>query len=289
MSLLLPFAVLLVALVPVLLIGITTVVLIVGSSRRAPDPRTVHVRRRAAVFTIVAAVAGAGALVVLLTLPGLRYGLDYSLAPLAIGIAMTLVILVHELTWPRPVSSVRTAQLARRTALGLVPKWLLVMGLSGTVVLWMTDIASSAVAGPDGRSLSRVSGDTVGNVSPFPGAYYAVPTLVASAVVLVLAALTVWVIRNRNGTAVDDQDAELRRLSAHRALRGAAFGQLATAAGHALVAGMSITNLYPDGPPHLAGMVLLVLSPILGVASVLALILPSRAILRMAPLEAPVL
>lgn len=267
---------------PVLVVGLLATVLIV--SRRQPgDPETEASRRRGAAYTLVAAALGALTVVVLLLSPGLPLGLGQALAPLVAGGAMVGVTLVHEATWPAAVGPVRSASLRRRTLWGSAPRWLLVLGGTGVVGLWTLDVVGILVAAPDGRSLSATIGDQTRSAGPFPGTFYAVPTLAVSLGVLLLVAVSLRVLADRRGLTGDAQDRASRRLSAHRLLRGAAFGHLATLAAHAGFAGGAVASLYRGTLLYGAGWALVVAGLALGLAAIAALVLPSRAVLHLAP------
>jgi hypothetical protein len=258
------------------LVALTGLVIIISSSRREPDPLTDHLRRRSMVFTVVGAIA---AVVALVSLPTLPHGLNRALAPMTAGIAMTAVILVHELTWPRPSGPLRTASLRRRTLLGAAPRWLVVTTAVGVIAVWALDLSAIVVADPGGRTLTRVTGDTTNTHGPFPGTFYALPTLGASLLLLAVAGVTLWVIANRSGFSDNAQDAAFRRLSAHRALRGAAFGHLAVLAGHAVFVAAAIGSLYPSNPLTLVGVLLYVVAGVAFLGCLVVLFVASHALL----------
>lgn len=269
-------------LVPVLLFGLLAAGVVVVVRRGNLDPETEPLRRRGALFTGLAAALGIVVVVALTIAPGLPYGLGQGLAPLVAGGAMVVVVVIHEATWPQPTVPVRTAALRHRTPLGAAPRWLLVLGGFGVVGLWVLDVVAIVVADPGGRSITAVVGDQTRTHSPFPGAFYAVPTLVTSLIVVALTAVGLWVLANRRGLAGAEQDQASRRLSAHRILRGAAFGHLATLAGHAVFAGSSIASVYDYTRIADLGWALGYGGFALGVVAVAALVIPSRAVLRLA-------
>lgn len=271
--------VLLLIVAPVLLVAAGLLVV----RRAATDPEAEPSRRRGAAYTLVAAGLAVVTVVVLLLSPGLPLGLGQALAPLVAGGAMVVVTLVHEATWPEVTGPVRSASLRRRTLLGSAPRWLLVLGGAGVVGLWAMDVVGILVAAPDGRSLAATVGGSTRSHGPFPGAFYAVPTLVTSLVVLVLVGLSLRVLADRRGLSGDEQDHASRRLSAHRILRGAVFGHLATLAGHAVFAGASFAGVYRQTSIEDAGWTLAFSGLALGLAAVCALVIPNRPALPLAP------
>ncbi|MCW2810046.1 MAG: hypothetical protein JWP61_504 [Friedmanniella sp.] len=274
--------VLLVLVVPVLLAGLLATRSL-AARRRPGDPETESSRRRGAAYTLAATALSLALVVVLTTTSALPLGLGQALAPLVAGGAMVAVILVHEATWPRATGPVRSASLRRRSLGESAPRWLLGAGAAGVVGLWALDVVGILVGDPNGRSLSATIGEETRSAGPFPGAFYAVPTLVVSLVVLLLVGWSLKTLADRRGLSGDEQDRASRQLSAHRILRGAAFGHLATLAGQAVFAGRAISSVHHDTYAGDAGTALAVLGLALGLAAVAALVIPSRAVLGLAP------
>lgn len=178
------------------------------------------------------------------------------LYPAAFGLVYLGVHAVGERTWPRPAGPVRRAALVHRQVSDVAPAWLrwTVYGLAAAAVALL--VTCGATGAEDGRSIetSGVIDDvfTTRNASPYPGWDLAVPLLVA-VVVVVLAAEGVLQLVARRPAIVDADpayDAASRRLSAHRALRGAVLTLGGSLAGVLFVAGTALNNvdLRPLGP-----------------------------------------
>jgi hypothetical protein len=161
-------------------------------------------------------------------------------APLAFGIAHTGVVLIGELTWPRPSGVVRRARLAHRGLLQSVPAWLL-RAAGATLVGGVALIAvGAAVADPSGRSVTVRAGNGLvkASASPFVGSGYGLPALIGLGRLVAVTFVALRVVANRPAVVTDHDEVEaaLRRASAQRVLRGA------TAAGMVLVGGLSLVS-----------------------------------------------
>ncbi|GAA0301571.1 hypothetical protein [Kineococcus aurantiacus] len=211
-----------------------SVVGLVLLARRVPSAEltvpVVRARRRGA------AVAGL-AVVLAVALPllavsalgtGLRQGQLIAVAPLAGAAVHAAVLLVGELSWPRPAQRVRSARLAVRTVRQDAPRGMVVLFLLSCGLLWATCLAGTVLSDDSGRAISAPGGG--GSASPFPGPFYAAPTALAAALA---AALTWWVllrVPRRPAVAGADArtDGSLRRAAAHRALRFSTAAVLGT-------------------------------------------------------------
>jgi hypothetical protein len=243
-----------VALLPVLLVVVLAAAVTVGAAltRRVPPSAeaTVATARRHASWTALAAVvlAAAAALAVGVTSPftgdgPASLGTAALLVPVTFGVVHTAVLVLGELTWPRPQGPLRRARLVRRGLLDAAPRWLVRLA-GGTVVGAVATLGLGAVlAGDDGRSVSLRSTDGLltGAASPFPGWAYGGPATLGLLLLtaLTLAALRVVATRAAVVTADERAESALRRASAHRVLRGAVGSALVTTSGLVLVAGMS--------------------------------------------------
>lgn len=196
-----------------------------GASREAA---VAAARRHALVVSIAAPVVGlvvAGWLLVAGADPG--HGFPGSVtdaaafAPLAFAVAHTVVLAVGELTWPRPTGSVRRARLARRRLADVLPRRMTRLALAATAVLVAVLVVGALLSDPDGRTISRTSGDQGWSHGPWPGPHYGT-VLTTELVLLALAvAVALRLVVNRPAVATEDERIEtaLRRASAHRVLR----------------------------------------------------------------------
>lgn len=212
-----------------------------------------HARRTSATAVAVGLLAAvAAAVAVLLPAPlapaAGRPGVAAMMLPLAFGVAHTGVILVGELTWPRPAGMVRRARLTHRGALQAIPAWLLRTAI-GTLVTGVVVIAVGAVTDDRydaNRSITVYAGDGLveGAASPYVGAFYGMPALVGLGCLLALSAAALWVVANRPAIVTDDVDVEdaLRRASAQRVLRGATAAATILVAGLVAVSGLAIRS-----------------------------------------------
>jgi hypothetical protein len=249
-------------LVPTLLLT-TLVVVVVGLMGATPSSRVAHrtvtARRHAVTGGTVAvalAVVVTAALVALGTGGPRQHppGLLAVLAVLGGALAHTLVLALTELTWPRPDEPVRRARLGHR---GLRD----VLGHRGAVLLAVATStllaalgAGTALAGPDGRSVSRTTASTSSSAGPFPGSAYAGPVAVLLGLTLLTALVTLRLVLARPAVegADDATDSALRRASAHRVVRGLICATTVTAGALALVGGLSASHVAVGGLHALA-------------------------------------
>lgn len=233
------------ALLPVLVVLALAVAVggVFAAARRVgrSSERTVTAaRRHGLVVAVLAPVAGIVTALLLVVaggdaghgFPGTT-GDALAMVPLAYAIAHTVVLLIGELTWPRPAGAVRRARLIRRRLGDVAPRRLLRTFLAGTVLLIAAVAVCAALAAPDGRTLEHQDGPLRMGAGPWPGWHYGKPVTVELVLLLVVLAVTLWVVVNRAAVATDDErmEAALRRTSAHRVLRGATAGVLLTAGG----------------------------------------------------------
>ncbi|MGZ4745200.1 MAG: hypothetical protein ACXVYS_18485 [Oryzihumus sp.] len=280
------------ALVPLaLLVLVGLVVAIVLAATARPDTTLsseVASARRHAVAVSALAVAVLLA-TPLAALPALRAtttageaGTWYATVPLIAASTALLVLLVGELTWPRPSGSTRTALLHARSARDLVTgRWAqLAAGATGPLVLFL--LVAGLVADPGGKVLLREHVGGTASHGPFPGFGYGVPQLVALALALVLVALVLRATHRRAAVVAADLDTDrlLRRASAARAFKLLLIGVLLTLAPDLAFAGSAVADLYDHGPVHALGIVLAVLGPLLGLAGLAALLVPAPRLPR---------
>lgn len=201
---------------------------IAGLRRRELGEAAAAARRRSALASTVAAVAGVGAFAGWLALGPDNVTRSLPVLPLLVGIAMTVVAIAAEKTWPRPSGTVRVASL--RTP----PK---TRADGGRVALGGAGISLAVLAvgsltdSTDGRMGQLAWGSGGTGAGPYPGSFYAIPLI---SVGVVLAALTWWGLREVEsrpalGPDLEDVDAAAREASRIRVLRGATFASLVTA------------------------------------------------------------
>lgn len=283
-------AVLVVVGIPSLLVA-ATVVLALRTLRRPTDDlgRTALLARRHAVVVHVVAWLVALALYPVLAfdlVPGVhdlarRYGtavggqasvgdgVVLGLAPAGVGLAFLLVHVVGELTWPRPTGRVRRATLRPRRVADVAPAGMHRVAWTWFAALVATVVGCGLTAEPDGRSVGLVRPEWSASSGPYPGWFYGVPLLVAAVLVVLGQEGVLRLVTRRPAVAdaAEEWDLGLRRLSAHRVLRGTQLVLGLTTGAVLAVAGMALQNLgQPDSRGHAAvGTALLVL----GVAAVL--------------------
>lgn len=292
---------LLVVVVPVLLVAalvVVVVVVLLAGRTSAPDPSqaAAAARRHAGA---VSAVAWLGLVLALLIGPtlagsvrGLTQGVLLGLVPAVAGVLFVGVHAIGELTWPRPTGTVRRAVLERRGPADVAPPALRRLLWGWTALVAVVAALGAAVA-TDGRQISRTVEQGAITSSPFPGWFYGLPLLLACLAVLVAAEAVLRVVASRPAV-VDAQprwDAALRRLSAHRVLRGAQLVVGLTAAGLLLTAGMTLQNVggafVDDGDGStlhaVSGQVAVVLAIAVGLTAVVVAFIPGRAAGQLAP------
>lgn len=243
-------------LAPLLLVG--AIVAVAVALGRRPDPAPSEAAEaarshgtRVAVTAwllpvLICLVAGGPLGVVALRTSGDVAPVVIGLAPALLGLGYLGVHAIGERTWPRPAGPVRRAALVRRLVSDVAPAWLrrTVHGLTATAVI--TLVACGANGARDGRSIETegyVDGIfTARSASPYPGWDFALPLLVAVVVVALAAEGVLRLVASRPAIVDADPayDAASRRLSSHRALRGAVLVIGCTLAGVLVVAGNAL-------------------------------------------------
>ncbi|GGC09698.1 hypothetical protein [Cellulomonas carbonis] len=249
--------VLAVPLVALVVLVVVAAVLVVGLARRpAPAPsqaaevarrhgRNVHVAAWIAAVVVPPVVSSAAPVALQTGSRPLLGGVLVGLAPAVAGSAFLAAHLVGERTWPRPTGTVRRAALEHRRVVDVVPRPLLRVTAAWTVGLALVLVAAGLTAADDGRSVVRTVGSSTSGASPYPGWFYGVPLLVATAVVVVLTAITLRVVTQRPAVVDADPtyDAASRRLSGHRVLRGTQLVLALTLAGVLFFAGNALRGV----------------------------------------------
>ncbi len=275
--------VLLVPLLVLLLAGVVVLVTVAASAR--PDhtlTRELASARRHGVVTSAVAVAvmlltllltPTGVTVAGLTVVGLDGARLAAVLPLTGAAAALLVLLLGEVTWPRPRGATRTALVHDRSvALLLRGRWAAVAAGS-VALLVLTTVAGGLLAHEDDRTLHTEVRSADGTLreahgaGPFPGWEYGVPQLVVLGTALVVLALVLRAATTRATVVTADLETDrlLRRASAARAYRTLAFGTLVTAGVDLVVAGHAARRVFDGGQDQVALGVLL-----LGVGCVVA-------------------
>ena len=155
------------------------------------------------------------------------------LSPAVVGLTFLGAHAVGERTWPRQRTSVRAATLRPRTVADVAPRGLRRLTWSlGTLVVLLA-VVGALTASDDGRSVTRVLGDSTSTASPYPGAFYGAWLALAAVLVVTGAEGVLRLVARRPAVAQVDEawDVGLRRTSAHRVLRGAQLALGLTAAG----------------------------------------------------------
>lgn len=245
------------SLLPLLVVLVLAVVVAAGAAlvRRSPPSResTVTAARHHAAITATSALALGLAAGVGTAATGTRTGLRAGqlgvvalLVPIAFGIAHTGVVLIGELTWPRPEGDVRRARLARRGLLDAAPRRLVRIAGGAVLAGFVVVALGGLVAEPDGRTVavSGIGGADRGAASPFAGLEYGRPAALGLLVLAALTVATLWVVADRPAVVTTDEriEAALRRASAHRVLRGTAAAALVVTGGLVTVSGFSLRS-----------------------------------------------
>lgn len=247
-------------------------------------------RRRSFVASAAAGATGAAAFAAWLAFGPENVTRSLPVLPALVGIAMTVVAVVAERTWPRPTGDVRVASLRMPGGPARDRGRLALAGAAITIVVLAVGAATDS---SDGR-MAELTWATGGAAhGPYPGSFYALPIIASG---LLLAALTWWGLREVEGRpalgrGLEDVDAAARAASRARVLRGATFASLVTSG--ALVATMgaawaSLVMSARESAPaqfdawwwtavHWSALVLLVVGAGLALLGVKALLTPGPA------------
>jgi len=244
------------ALLLVVVVACSLVVLGLAVLRRRDVPRTVLAARRYGTTTsglaVVTGVVAAAATAVLDPFGRLGSGVTALAVPLVYAVALLLVLLAGEAGWPRPRGgaerSVRRSD--RRSVAGVSSfRWRRLLQTSAAAVVVVSALGW-ATADDGGRSVTvgrpgaQGAGAVAGTAGPYPGGVFAAPALVGAVVVVALVVVGLRLVASRppvDGASTAD-DAVLRRASAHRLLRGASTGLLATAGGLLAYGGLALRS-----------------------------------------------
>lgn len=280
----------------VLLLGGGIVVLVVLAATHRPDATLTHevasARRHGLVVSVIATV------VLLVGSVVLGVGLARTLqataalaaaAPLLAGSAALVVLLVGELTWPRPRGETRTAVLSGRRVRDLAAGGWATAAALACAALAVLVVAAGVLADGSGRAIAHQDGDRTSSAGPFPGFVYGGPQLVALAVAVVLVLLVLRAATHRAAvvTADADTDALLRRASAGRAFRVLTFAVLLTLAADLFFGGSAAQRVY-QGPASVVAVVLTLAGLLCALLAPAALLVPVPRLRRGEPSGRPV-
>ncbi len=233
-----------------------------------------HTLVGAAAWLLMALVGGTVVLVVLFGLT--REAVLTSLVPLLLALSAVLVLLVGELTWPRPDGPVRHATLDSRVA-GDVTRGRWSRVLSGVTVLAATAYVAGALAArPDGASVGWEDATRGSAAGPFPGTTYVVPQAIVTALLLLAADGVVRAALQRSAVAGAGRtlDHALRQDAVDRAARIASCGVLLTLGCDAVFGGGAVARAWQSGGLHLLGLGLVVVGGLVALASCALLVAP---------------
>ena len=207
-----------------------------------------HARRVVAVAWVVLLLVPVLVAIGPLMPGGVQRGAVLGILPCVAGIAFLLVSGLGELTWPRPVGSLRRAPLAPRRVRDVLPRALSVLTVIWVGLLTLLLLVCGAAAGRDGRSLSysRAVG-TLNTSTPFPGGYYGRPIGITLLVLVLLTALVLVLVTRRPAVSDTSPEADLtlRRTSSRRVLAGVQLVVAWTLAGCLYIAANAVRSVAP--------------------------------------------
>lgn len=234
---------------PLLVLGLPLLAAIIApllisrlSPSDSPQDREVERHEQRARRLLIAGTSAAIPLcLVLLWLDPLESG-AYRAAPL-FGLLVLLAACAGEMLTAPPETSLRSAGIARRRIVDLVPRRLTWAVCLTTVALAISGVAG-ALTGTEGRFGSNVGRSyTVAcqtlsaTTSPYPGAFFALPILALAAVGVVATALALRVVANRRALGNNaEEDLAARRRSARAVISATGL------AGAIPLIGISITG-----------------------------------------------
>jgi hypothetical protein len=290
-------AVLLLVVPAAIFASVGLVLLVVLSLTARPDytlpSEVASARRHGLVTSVLAAIAFVAAVAFLILLASRPSDGHVRPTPLWLGalpligaVAALGVLAIGELTWPRPRGVQRQANLEPRSVRTLLPRgWariLAVLSVSTVAVIlagwWAADPSGHALTSSEGEGFSA-------STSPFPGADYGLPQLVALGVALVALSGVLRLVVLRPAVVRSDiaTDNRLRAASAVRAVRVVVSGLALTAAGDLFVGGSTgVGHFGPGWEQNLSGAAMLVGAG-LGALGVVLVLVPAPRLPRTAP------
>lgn len=278
-------------LVPLTVVALVVLLVRAGRSTGRPLPATaLAARRHAALTTVLGVLAGLVALGAgsrgAQSSSGLAIGLWTGLLPALAGLAFLLIHAIGEATWPRPAGEVRRASLERRTIRDLAPRLALTAAALWSGGLAIALLAFGTAADPTSRAVTVTFENSSSTAGPFPGWFYGGPLLAAAVLVLVATWGTLHLVASRPAVAdaAPQWDLALRRLSAHRVLRGTQavlgltlVGVLGTAgtALHSAGGGSSVDGVAQvDGLATVTGTILMIAAVVVLLSTLVVGVVP---------------
>lgn len=231
--------------------------------RRVPSHEltapVVRARRRGFVVAAVGLTLAVVLVVAGTSLPqtSLRRTQLIAVVPLAAAAAHAAVLLVGELSWPRPTQRVRSARLAVRSVRQDAPRGMVTAFLISCVLAWVVCAVGTVMADDTGRGLEFSAPPMTSTKGPFPGAFYAGPIALAAVLVVVLTWAVLLRVPRRSAVPGADAatDGALRRAAAHRALRVSTSALLGTTAALVFFGGTAAHGIGGSWSEEVAGVV----------------------------------
>ncbi|WP_380158452.1 hypothetical protein [Kineococcus sp. R86509] len=230
--------------------------------RRVPSHEltapVVRARRRGFAVAAVGLTLAVALLVLGTSMPqtSLRRTQLIAVVPLAAAALHAAVLLVGELSWPRPAQRIRSARLAVRSVRQDAPRGMVTLFAISCVLTWVVCAVGTVMADDTGRALEFSAPPMTSSASPFPGAFYSGP--IALAGVLVVALTWTVLLRVPRRPAVPGADAAtdgtLRRAAAHRALRVSTSALLGTTAALVFFGGTAAHGIGGSWGEEVAGV-----------------------------------
>ncbi len=197
---------------------------------------------------LAAAACVGGGLVLTVAVAGARgYGNGRLVAclPALVGGCLLAVFTGVESTWPRPRGSIRTASVHARRLPDLGAHRLVALVGTWAVALVLALTCFAVVASGPRQVTRGLAGGRELVVSPFPGWWYGVPVVLAVAVLVgwTWGVLHLILARPAVPGLAEEEDLELRRRSARRALAGTQLAMSLTLASQLAVAALALRAL----------------------------------------------
>jgi hypothetical protein len=283
------------------LVPLTLVVVVVGvvlATSVRPDAglgwEVAAARRHAVTTGVLALVLAVTTPFVALAVFGASYvlragiGLPFrpmACAPLAGALVGLVVLLVGELTWPRPTGASQTALLRDRSVRTLLDTGWARASAAAAAVTALGLLVGGLVG--DGQTVTRVQPHRSTSAGPFPGWGFAAPQLVALALCVGLAMACVAATSRRSAVVHADAETDelLRRASVARVARLVLSSALVTLGADLFFGGLAAQNAYAGSGWHALAAAATLAGPLVLVLGLVALALPAP---RMPAVQLPV-